>query len=85
GILTDGDLRRHIRKGTELKGRLVDDLMTEAPKTIAPNTSLAQTIEIMQKDEITALAIIDSNGHIEGYVHLHDILGRGGTIKISMP
>ena len=85
GILTDGDLRRHIRKGTEFKGRLVDDLMTEAPKTIAPNTSLAQTIEIMQKDEITALAIIDSNGHIEGYVHLHDILGRGGTIKISMP
>ncbi len=85
GILTDGDLRRHIRKGTELKGRLVDDLMTEDPKTIAPDTSLARTIEIMQRDEITALAIIDSNGHIEGYVHLHDILGRGGTIKISTP
>lgn len=85
GILTDGDLRRHIRKGTKLKGRLVDDLMTETPKTIAPDTSLAQTIEIMQKDEITALAIIDGNGHIEGYVHLHDILGRGGTIKISIP
>lgn len=85
GILTDGDLRRHIRKGTELKGRLVDDLMTETPKTIAPDTSLARTIEIMQTDEITALAIIDSDGHLEGYVHLHDILGRGGTIKISIP
>ncbi|MBW2630480.1 MAG: KpsF/GutQ family sugar-phosphate isomerase [Deltaproteobacteria bacterium] len=85
GILTDGDLRRHIRKGTELKERLVDDLMTEAPKTIAPDTSLARTIEIMQTDEITALAIIDSDGHLEGYVHLHDILGRGGTIKISIP
>ena len=85
GILTDGDLRRNIRKGTELKGRLVDDLMTEAPKTIAPDTSLARTIEIMQRDEITALAIIDSGGHLEGYVHLHDILGRGGTIKISIP
>ena len=85
GILTDGDLRRHIRKGTELKGRLVDNLMTEAPKTIAPDTSLAQTIEIMQTDEITALATIDSDGHLDGYVHLHDILGRGGTIKISIP
>jgi len=85
GILTDGDLRRHIRKGTELKGQLVDDLMTEAPKTIAPDTSLARTIEIMQRDEITALAIIDSDEHLEGYVHLHDILGRGGTIKISIP
>ncbi|MEA1971411.1 MAG: KpsF/GutQ family sugar-phosphate isomerase [Thermodesulfobacteriota bacterium] len=85
GILTDGDLRRHIRKGKELKGKLVDDLMTEAPKTIASDTSLARTIEIMQTDEITALAIIDSDGHLKGYVHLHDILGRGGTIKISIP
>ncbi|MCD6487164.1 MAG: KpsF/GutQ family sugar-phosphate isomerase [Syntrophobacterales bacterium] len=85
GILTDGDLRRHIRKGTKLKGRPVDDLMTETPKTIAPDTSLARTIEIMQTDEITALAIIDSDKHLEGYVHLHDILGRGGTIKISIP
>ncbi|MEA2014497.1 MAG: KpsF/GutQ family sugar-phosphate isomerase [Thermodesulfobacteriota bacterium] len=85
GILTDGDLRRYIRKGTELKIKFVDDLMTEAPKTIVPDTSLAQAIEIMQRDEITALAIIDSDKHLEGYVHLHDILGRGGTIKISIP
>jgi len=85
GILTDGDLRRHIRKKTQLEGKLVADLMTKTPKTIAPGTSLAQTIEIMQKDEITALAIIDTDGHLEGYVHLHDILGRGGTIKISIP
>jgi arabinose-5-phosphate isomerase len=85
GILTDGDLRRHIRKGVTLKEKLVDDLMTRAPKTIAPDTSLAQTIEIMQRDEITTLATIDGAGHLEGYIHLHDILGRGGTIKISIP
>lgn len=85
GIITDGDLRRHVRKGTSINEQLVDDLMTKKPKTIDPDTSLAQTIEIMQKDEITALAIIDSHRHLEGYVHLHDILGRGGTIKISMP
>jgi len=85
GILTDGDLRRHIRKGTELKEKLVDELMTRAPKTIDPDASLAQTIEIMQRDEITTLATIDGDGHLEGYIHLHDILGRGGTIKISIP
>ncbi|TFG91697.1 MAG: KpsF/GutQ family sugar-phosphate isomerase, partial [Syntrophobacterales bacterium] len=66
GILTDGDLRRHIRKGVTLKEKLVDDLMTRAPKTIAPDTSLAQTIEIMQRDEITTLATIDGAGHLEG-------------------
>ena len=85
GILTDGDLRRHIRKGVTLTAQLVDDLMTREPKTIAPDASLAQTIEIMQRDEITTLATIDKDGHLEGYIHLHDILGRGGTIKISMP
>lgn len=85
GILTDGDLRRHIRKKTQFKEKLVDDLMTRKPKTVDPGTSLAQTVEIMQKDEITTLAAIDNNGHLEGYVHLHDILGRGGTIKISIP
>jgi len=85
GILTDGDLRRHIRKGTDFKEKLVDDLMTINPRTVDPGASLSQTIEIMQKDEITTLATIDSDGHLEGYIHLHDILGRGGTIKISIP
>ena len=85
GILTDGDLRRHLRKGVPFKKKSVDDLMTRRPKTIDPETSLAQTIEIMQRDEITTLATIDRDGHLEGYIHLHDILGRGGTIRISMP
>ncbi len=85
GILTDGDLRRHIRKGVTLEGKMVEDLMTKAPKTIDPETSLAQTIELMQRDEITTLATIDIEGRLEGYIHLHDILGRGGTIRISIP
>ncbi|MBW2557450.1 MAG: KpsF/GutQ family sugar-phosphate isomerase [Deltaproteobacteria bacterium] len=85
GILTDGDLRRNIRKKTEFEGKLVDDLMTINPKTVDPGASLAQTIEIMQRDEITTLATINRNGYLEGYIHLHDILGRGGTIKISIP
>ncbi len=85
GILTDGDLRRHTRRGVSFTTAVVDELMTPSPKTIDPDTSLAQTIEIMQKDEITTLATIDGEGRLEGYIHLHDILGRGGTIKISVP
>ncbi|MBN2398318.1 MAG: KpsF/GutQ family sugar-phosphate isomerase [Deltaproteobacteria bacterium] len=85
GILTDGDLRRHIRAGVAFGEKIVDDLMTRSPKTIDPDASLAQTVETMQRGEITTLATIDGDGHLEGYIHLHDILGRGGTIKISMP
>jgi arabinose-5-phosphate isomerase len=47
--------------------------------------SLAEAIEVMQKDEITSLVVVDEKRLLRGYIHLHDILGRGGTIKISMP
>jgi len=85
GILTDGDLRRMIRKGISLKEKVIDELMTLSPKTIEENSSLADSIEFMQKKEITTLAVVDDNNVLKGYVHLHDILGRGGTLKISIP
>ena len=85
GILTDGDLRRSIRKGIDLNGKRVDDFMTTAPRTIASTASLADAVEIMQRHEITTLVVMDEKGLLEGYVHLHDILGRGGTIRMSLP
>ena len=84
GILTDGDVRRLISKGTSLDGKTVDLLMTRNPKTIDEAASIAETIEHMQKDEITALAVINKKKELTGYLHLHDILGRGGTINISL-
>jgi arabinose-5-phosphate isomerase len=84
GILTDGDLRRLIRRGEDLKDRLIDDIMTRFPKTIEENTSVAQTIETMQQKEITTLVVVNEKNQLKGYVHLHDILGRGGTLKISL-
>jgi arabinose-5-phosphate isomerase len=84
GIITDGDVRRLVRKGIVLHGRTVDEFMTVSPKSIAEDASLARTIECMQKDEITTLVVIDAAGTLKGYIHLHDILGRGGTLKISL-
>ena len=85
GILTDGDIRRLIRRGIRFSDQIVDDFMTRSPKTVDPETSLAETIEAMQRDEITTLAVVDGKDRLEGFIHLHDILGRGGTIKIAMP
>lgn len=84
GILTDGDVRRLISNGIPLDGKKIDDLMTRNPKTIDETASLAQTIEHMQKDEITALAVINTKKELKGYLHMHDILGRGGSINISL-
>ena len=85
GILTDGDLRRMIRKGTDFNGKHIVELMTASPKTIEADASLAETIEFMQRDEITTLAVVDKGKKLKGYIHLHDILGRGGNLKIAIP
>ena len=84
GILTDGDVRRLTSKGISFDGKIIDTLMTHNPKTIDETSSLAETIEHMQKDEITALAVINKKKELKGYLHMHDILGRGGSINISL-
>ncbi len=84
GILTDGDVRRYVRKGADFKNLKVDDIMTRSPKTIDENRSLGETIETMEQYEITAMVVVNAENKLQGYVHLHDILGRGGTLKISL-
>jgi arabinose-5-phosphate isomerase len=83
GILTDGDVRRHVKKGEDFRTKTVNDLMTASPKTIDENLSLAKTLEAMEKHEITTFAVVNEKNQVKGYVHLHDILGRGGTISMS--
>jgi arabinose-5-phosphate isomerase len=84
GILTDGDVRRMVSKGISFKEKTVDDIMTANPRTIDENMSLAQAMEMMQKREITSFAVVDQKKKLKGYVHLHDILGRGGSVSISL-
>ncbi len=84
GILTDGDLRRLIRKGHNFNESRIDEIMTPSPKVIDENASVAEAIAIMQKYEITTLVVVNGNKELIGYIHLHDLLGRGGSLKISV-
>jgi len=84
GILTDGDLRRIVKSGRLRYDLPIDEFMTKNPKSIDENTTLAATIEAMQRDEITTLVVVNGSHKLQGYVHLHDILGRGGNLKISL-
>ena len=84
GILTDGDVRRMVSKGASFEGHAIDDIMTASPKTIDEKASLAETVEFMQKKEITSLAVVNEKKKLKGYLHLHDIFGRGGSVSISM-
>jgi arabinose-5-phosphate isomerase len=84
GILTDGDIRRLVSLGQEFRNEPIDAFMTRSPRTIRENLSVAQAIEQMQREEITTLVVTDTRSHLKGYIHLHDILGRGGTLKITL-
>ncbi len=85
GILTDGDVRRCVKRGVRFDGIPVDDIMTKTPKTIDEKATLAQTVEKMETLEITTLVVTGKGNTLKGYIHLHDIFGRGGTLRISFP
>jgi arabinose-5-phosphate isomerase len=74
GIVTDGDLRRHMRP--DLMTALVDDVMTKNPKTIGRDLLASEALEILNSSKITALIVTDANKPV-GIVHLHDILRAG--------
>ena len=84
GILTDGDLRRLIRSGRYEGEQTIDSVMTRNPKRIDGDLSLAAAIEAMQRDEITTFVVVNGANRLLGYIHLHDILGRGGSLKMSL-
>ena len=77
GIITDGDLRRILIERDSIKGLLVDDVMSDSPRTIDEDQSTAEALGIMELYVITLLVIIDYRNMVKGVVHLHDVLGRG--------
>jgi arabinose-5-phosphate isomerase len=74
GIITDGDLRRHMRP--DLLDAKVDTVMTRAPITVRPDQLASEAIEIINSAKITALFVVD-DGKAVGIVHLHDLLRAG--------
>jgi arabinose-5-phosphate isomerase len=74
GIITDGDLRRHMRP--DLLEARVEDVMTPHPKTISPTQLAAEALEILNSSKITAL-MVEEAGTPVGIVHFHDLLRAG--------
>jgi arabinose-5-phosphate isomerase len=75
GIITDGDLRRHMRDN--LLDARVEDVMTRAPKTVRPDQLLSETLDILNVMKVTALFAVEA-GKPVGVIHVHDLL-RAGT------
>lgn len=77
GVITDGDLRRLLEKGENIFHLKAKDIMTKNPKIITPNSSLEYTLNMMEKNRVSALIVVDGRNKPVGVIHLHDILQRG--------
>ncbi len=73
GVVTDGDLRRHMTPGSELLGHRAQDVMTPRPVTVRRRMLAVEALRLMEQRKITAVVVVDDNGAAEGVVHLHDL------------
>jgi arabinose-5-phosphate isomerase len=76
GIITDGDLRRHLSSNL-IVDTPVEEVMTRAPRTIAPDALVAEALEIISH-KISALLVVEA-GEVVGIVHFHDLLRVGAA------
>ncbi len=74
GIITDGDLRRHMGGG--LLSRTAQEIMTPGPKTVSPDLLASAALEVINASKITALFVVE-NGRPVGIIHIHDLLRAG--------
>lgn len=74
GIVTDGDLRRHM--GKDLLTASTSDIMTRKPKTARPKMLASAALELINASRITALFVVE-RGKPVGIVHVHDLLRAG--------
>lgn len=75
GIITDGDLARNL--GRNLAELVVEDLMTQNPKTVRADALASSAIAILEAHNISALLVTDADGRPTGVVHFHDLLRIG--------
>jgi len=74
GVFTDGDLRRLVETGADLRALRASDVMKGNPRTIAPGALAADAAERMEQHRITALLVADADGRLQGMVHIGELM-----------
>jgi arabinose-5-phosphate isomerase len=77
GIITDGDLRRMLEKNESIDQITAKDIMTQAPKVVNKNDLAINAYNLMKKNKITQLVVVDDDNSYLGIVHIHDMLREG--------
>ncbi|MGZ5117731.1 MAG: KpsF/GutQ family sugar-phosphate isomerase [Burkholderiales bacterium] len=73
GIFTDGDLRRTLEKGGDLRTTGIKDVMRAGPRTIGPERLAAEAVEIMERYKVNQLLVVDDKKRLLGALNMHDL------------
>ena len=74
GIFTDGDLRRLIEKGVDLRSMRAQDVMHSQPRCISPTALAAEAAEVMEQHRITSVLVTSAQGALIGMVTVGDLM-----------
>jgi arabinose-5-phosphate isomerase len=77
GIFTDGDLRRSIDRGIDVRNAKVGDLMNKTPKMLRDNTLAAEALAVMEEAKINVLLVHNEQKQLVGVVKINDLLRAG--------
>jgi len=73
GIITDGDLRRHMADTPDLLASRAEAVMTRNPVTIGADTLAVEVLNTLERRKITSVVVVDGDQKVLGVVHLHDL------------
>jgi arabinose-5-phosphate isomerase len=74
GIFTDGDLRRLIEKGVDLRASTAAEVMNPQPRTITRDALAAEAAQLMELHRITSVLVVDGDGRLCGAVNSNDLM-----------
>lgn len=74
GVITDGDLRRHM--SSDFLSKTAGEVMTKDPKTIPPTLLAAEALQLLNSTGITSFFVVADNQPV-GFIHMHDLLRAG--------
>jgi arabinose-5-phosphate isomerase len=77
GIFTDGDLRRVIDSGVDVRRVNIAEVMTRGGKSVAPTQLAVDAVNLMDRHKITVLMVLDEQRQLRGVIHMHDLLRAG--------
>jgi arabinose-5-phosphate isomerase len=74
GIFTDGDLRRLIEKGVDMRSLTAEQVMRPQPTTVRDNILAAEVAEVMEHKRITSVLVVNEHGLLRGFVNSNDLM-----------